>query len=249
MDEASQEQTDDGSLGEILIRGPSTMNCYLNNPEATERTIVDGWLVTGDIGYQREGKWYIVDRAKDIIKVRGWQVSPTELETCLREHHRIFDAAVIGVDWSDGRGELPRAYIVVDQTSAIFLTDQEIHDHMSEHLARYKALAGGIQRVEEIPRSVSGKILKKVLRQAIEREILDGGKPFPSLTDLSSSDPSPNKTKDKGSNDQNRPTSLSNSTGGISKDISCEQSAWVLGFMSVAQFWRHFTASILSNPR
>lgn len=83
-------------------------------------------------------------------------------------HPTITDAAVIGVDFSDGRGELPRAYLVIDPTSSPTITDGEIHNHMSGHLAKYKALAGGIERLDAIPRSASGKILKRILREKAE---------------------------------------------------------------------------------
>lgn len=101
---------------------------------------------------------------QDLIKVRGWSVSPAELEQCLLGHPGIEDAAVIGFDQNDGRGELPRAYIVPTNTR-IPLTDEEIRIFMGQHLARYKALDGGIFRIDKIPRSASGKILKPVLRQ------------------------------------------------------------------------------------
>lgn len=152
------------------------MNSYLDAPEATKKTVVDGWLHTGDIGYQRGGKWYIIDRAKELIKVRGWQVSPTELEICLLKHPSIIDAAVIGVDLSDGRGELPRAYLVLDPTSLPPVTDEEIQKHVHCHLAKYKALTGGIRHIKVVPRSAAGKILKKVLRKEIEEEVREHSK-------------------------------------------------------------------------
>lgn len=170
------------------------MTSYLGNTEATQSAIVGGWLHTGDIGYQRRGKWYISDRAKvspsfkylsinanyqtsqELIKVRGWQVSPTELEACLLTHQNIMDAAVIGIDFQDGRGELPRAYVVVDQGSPIFVSDSEIQEYVLSRLAKFKALDGGIKRVESIPRSSSGKILKKILREEANLEIMEGSK-------------------------------------------------------------------------
>ena len=100
-----------------------------------------------------------------MIKVRGWQVSPAELEAVLLSHPFINDAAVLGIDLNDSRGELPRAYIVVDQGMSESLKDEEILSFMSDRLAKYKALTGGIDRVKSIPRGPSGKILKRQLRE------------------------------------------------------------------------------------
>ncbi|KAL9126957.1 MAG: hypothetical protein Q9217_004080 [Psora testacea] len=173
VDESGHDLEDDGAQGEILIRTPSVMTAYVDQVEATERTIVDGWLQTGDIGYQKAGKCYIVDRAKEIIKVRGWQVSPTGLERCLLTHPAIADAVVIGVDLNDGRGELPRAYIVMKQIpTADAVTDQDILAHMKVRLAQFKALRGGICRVRSIPKSLSGKILKNERSMGSEMQMI-----------------------------------------------------------------------------
>jgi acyl-CoA synthetase (AMP-forming)/AMP-acid ligase II len=158
--------TEDSAHGEIQLRGPSLMSSYLNNTKATSETIVDGWLRSGDVGYQLGGKLYIVDRVKDIIKVRGWQVSPTELEATLLAHPHIRDCAVIGVDFADGKGEVPRAYIVTTGQ----LNDEEVNRWMSERLAKYKQLAGGIRRVAAIPRGGAGKILKRLFQQEFKAE-------------------------------------------------------------------------------
>ncbi len=144
---------------------------YLGNTKATKGAYANGWLKTGDIGYCNDGKWYIVDRVKEIIKVRGWQVAPTELEACLLTHPCIVDAAVIGVKASDQLGEQPRAYVVVDPSvAAAPLTDIEVKEYLGERLSRYKALAGGVVFVTAIPKSPSGKILKKILREMAQRE-------------------------------------------------------------------------------
>ena len=115
--------------------------------------------------------------SQDIIKVRAWQVSPSELESTLLSHLSIVDAAVVGVDLEDGRGELPRAYVVfLDETASGTLDSKgiivdDIHRHMSKSLARYKMLSGGVVFVESIPKSASGKILKSVLRERAMGEI------------------------------------------------------------------------------
>ena len=111
-----------------------------------------------------------------MIKVRGWQVSPAELEAVLLSNPRVRDAAVLGIDLDDGRGELPRAYIVTDKPDSDGtkqITDEEILGFMGERLARYKALAGGIRRVASIPRGPSGKILKNKLREAAKKETVN----------------------------------------------------------------------------
>ena len=105
---------------------------------------------------------------QDIIKVRGWQVSPAELEAALLSHPMICDAAVLGVDLDDERGELPRAYITVERDKSHSLeqpTDEDILAFMGDRLAKYKALAGGIERVGTIPRGPSGKILKARMKE------------------------------------------------------------------------------------
>ncbi|KAL6720094.1 hypothetical protein ACLMJK_002015 [Lecanora helva] len=173
VDKDGRELTNGAARGEILIRGPALMGVYLDAPEATAKTVGNGWLHTGDVGYEEGGKWYIVDRAKELIKVRGWQVSPTEIETCLMRHPLILDAAVIGVGYPDVQVELPRAYIVVDRksdSSSKPLSDKDIHDHVGNHLAKYKSLTGGIRRIDSIPKSAAGKILKRELRKAAAKE-------------------------------------------------------------------------------
>lgn len=102
--------------------------------------------------------------------MRGWQVSPSELEQCLLLHPAVFDAAVIGIDRGDGRGELPRAYVVLDRAVSS-LTDEAIRNFMDVNLSRYKALDGGIVQINKIPRNTSGKILKPILRDLAAVEI------------------------------------------------------------------------------
>ena len=97
-------------------------------------------------------------------------MSPTELETFLRTHPYIEDAAVIGVNLPNGLGEGPRAYIIVDETSHASPTDDDIREYVSTNLASYKALTGGIKRVQSIPKSVSGKILRKILVEMAKEE-------------------------------------------------------------------------------
>ena len=136
---------------------------YLNNPAATlEAFSPDGWVRTGDVGYIRDGKWYVVDRTKDLIKVRGWQVSPVEIEAALLDHHLVTDAAVIGVPAQDGTGEVPIAYVVKAEDS---LGEDDIKTFLGERLARYKGV-DSVVFVDTIPRNPTGKILRRVLRDA-----------------------------------------------------------------------------------
>lgn len=149
--------------GELLVRGPQVMLGYHNNDEATKDTITsDGWLRTGDIGYYDENQcFYITDRLKELIKVKGFQVPPAELEEILRSHPAIADAAVIGIP-DRCSGELPRAYIVAKDSN---LKENDIQDFVNERVAEYKRLGGGIEFVQQIPKNATGKILRKDLKE------------------------------------------------------------------------------------
>ena len=152
--------------GELLIRGPQVMIGYHNNEAATKETLTDdGWLRTGDIGYHDEsGDFYITDRLKELIKVKGFQVAPAELEALLRMHPDINDAAVIGVP-NAATGELPRAFIVAKKDSK--LNEKEVQDYVAQKVSEFKRLAGGVEFIESIPRNATGKILRKDLKKHI----------------------------------------------------------------------------------
>ncbi|KAI9818922.1 MAG: hypothetical protein M1827_007743 [Pycnora praestabilis] len=163
--------SEDDQRGEVLVRSPHLLLGYLGNPSATAATFdAEGWLNTGDIGVCNKGKWYMVDRKKELIKVRGWQVAPTELETVLLDHAHIIDAAVIGINLPDSLGEVPRAYVVMKPGYENTMTEKEVNAFMLTHLARYKSLDGGVRFVATIPKSPSGKILKKILRSEATAE-------------------------------------------------------------------------------
>ena len=151
--------------GELCVRGPQVMRGYLNRPEATAATIdADDWLHTGDIAYADEdGHFFIVDRAKELIKYKGFQVPPAELEGVLLRHPAIADAAVIPVSDPEA-GELPKAYVVLKSDA----TAQEIMDFVAEQVAPYKKIRF-VEFIDKIPKSPSGKILRRVLVKA-ERE-------------------------------------------------------------------------------
>lgn len=148
-----------GERGEVCVRGPQIMKGYLNRPDATAQTIdPDGWLHTGDIGYADEdGHFFIVDRAKELIKYKGFQVPPAELEAVLLTHPCVADAAVIPCP-DDEAGEVPKAIVVLRQASE----PEAIMDFVAERVAPHKRIRY-LEFVETIPKSPSGKILRRVL--------------------------------------------------------------------------------------
>ncbi|CAI7594395.1 unnamed protein product [Penicillium glandicola] len=164
--------------GELCVRGPTVTPGYFNNPEANAASFdSEGWFKTGDIAYcdQKTRKWYIVDRRKELIKVRGFQVAPPELEAVLLSHPQIVDAAVIGITFTGADTEYPRAYVVRrPEDSGSKLTEVDIQNYFVGRLSKYKALTGGVKFVGSIARNPSGKILKKVLREDAQKEIEAG---------------------------------------------------------------------------
>lgn len=149
--------------GELLVKGPQIMMGYLNNEKATSEVMdEDGWLHTGDVVYYDEDHYfYIVDRCKELIKVKGNQVSPTELENLILEIEGIVDAAVVGVP-DDLAGEVPRAYVVTKPGQN--LNEADIQKFISSKVTHYKKLAGGVKFINAIPRNPSGKILRNELK-------------------------------------------------------------------------------------
>ena len=154
-----------GQPGEVWVRGPNVMKGYLNNPEATAKTVdEDGWLHTGDIGIQDEdGYLTVIDRLKELIKVKGFQVAPAELESLLLKHPKIADVAVIPVP-DEHCGEVPKAIVVKREA----LTADEVIAYLQPKVAHYKCCKY-VDFVEAIPKSPSGKILRRVL---VEKERL-----------------------------------------------------------------------------
>lgn len=149
--------------GELCIRGPQVMAGYLNNEEATRDTFYPrGWLRTGDVAhYDEDGFFYITDRMKELIKVKGFQVPPAELEAILRDHPKILEAAVFGIPHPIN-GEAPRALVVLRENMEA--TEEEIFNYVAERVAHYKKLEGGIVFDKEVPKNPTGKILRKVLK-------------------------------------------------------------------------------------
>ena len=151
-----------GHPGELWLRGPNVMIGYLNNKEATAATIdEDGWLHTGDVAtVDDNGVYAIVDRVKELIKYKGYQVPPAELEALLLTHPSIADAAVIGVNDADGE-EVPKAFVVC-QPSATLSAD-EVMAFVADRVAPHKKVRV-VEFIDAIPKSASGKILRKDLR-------------------------------------------------------------------------------------
>ena len=151
-----------GERGELWVRGPQVMKGYLNNPEATAATLdSDGWLHTGDVAIiDDDHHMTIVDRVKELIKYNGFQVPPAELEALLITHPEVNDVAVIGIP-DESAGELPKAFIVRSPGSEV--TAEDLQAFVAEHVASYKHIRL-VEFIDEIPKSASGKILRRLLR-------------------------------------------------------------------------------------
>jgi acyl-CoA synthetase (AMP-forming)/AMP-acid ligase II len=152
-----------GEDGEVWVRGPQVMAGYLNNPAATAATLDgEGWLRTGDIGHLNDaGHLFVVDRLKELIKVSGFQVAPAELEALLLTHPTVADAAVIGTP-SVETGEAPVGFVTLRPGAEA--TPEELLTFVGGQVARYKQLRA-VHFVEAIPKSPSGKILRRVLKE------------------------------------------------------------------------------------
>lgn len=151
-----------GETGEILIRGPQVMKGYLGRPAETDAMIdADGWLHTGDVGRVDGDGWlYVVDRVKELIKYKGYQVAPADLEALLLAHDDIADAAVIGVPDGDGN-EIPKAFVVRRPGSA--LSGEEVIAYVAGQVAPYKKVRR-VEFLDSVPRATTGKILRRELR-------------------------------------------------------------------------------------
>lgn len=162
VDPDSGKDAEPGGSGEIWVRGPQVMKGYLNNPEATAATIdEEGWLHTGDIArIDDDGHTYIVDRLKELIKVKGFQVPPAELEALLITHDEVADVAVIGVP-DDEAGELVKAFVVRAPNSEV--SADALKAFVADNVATYKQVHL-VEFIDAIPKSASGKILRRELR-------------------------------------------------------------------------------------
>jgi 4-coumarate--CoA ligase len=154
-----------GEEGELWVRGPQVMKGYLNNPEATAKTITaDGWLRTGDLAMiDADGYVHIRDRVKELIKYKGFQVPPAEVEAALLTHPGIADSAVVGRR-DDEAGEIPVAFVVRAAGSEV--TEDEVKAYLAERLAPYKR-PEAVRFIDAVPKSASGKILRRLLRDSL----------------------------------------------------------------------------------
>ena len=168
VDPASGESLGVDADGEVWVRGPQVMKGYLNNDAATAETLdADGWLHTGDIGHiDADGHLFIVDRLKELIKFKGFQEPPAELEALLLTHPAVADAAVIGLP-DEEAGEIPVGYVVL--RPGVDATPEQIQAFVAEQVAHYKQVRV-LHVVDEIPKSASGKILRRILRDRAEQD-------------------------------------------------------------------------------
>ncbi|KAJ5242341.1 uncharacterized protein N7469_000668 [Penicillium citrinum] len=165
-----------GEVGELYIRGPNIFMGYHGHHQPTLSP--DGWFKTGDVGFQDiDGNLYITDRVKELIKYKGFQVAPAELEGILLQHDAISDVAVIGVNSPEEGTELPRAYVVRSSRIKSRNTGQQVEAEklsiikwFDGKVAPHKRLRGGIRFVDEIPKNPTGKILRRQLRELAEKE-------------------------------------------------------------------------------
>ncbi|KAJ2093644.1 hypothetical protein IW140_006399 [Coemansia sp. RSA 1813] len=155
-----------GQVGELCVRGPQVMLGYYKNKEATDNAIrSDRFLHTGDIGYiDSAGNVYITDRKKELIKYKGFQVAPAELEGLLTDHPDIVDSAVIPVYDKTRATELPKAFVVVRPEAKRPGIEKDIAEWVADRVVDYKKLRGGVEVIDAVPKSATGKILRRVLK-------------------------------------------------------------------------------------
>lgn len=148
--------------GELWIRGPQVMKGYYKKPEQTAECFYGDWFRTGDlVHYDDNDYFFVTDRLKELIKVKGFQVAPAELEEIIRAFPNVADAAVIGIP-HEITGEVPRAYVVPKQPGNFNI--DELDRFVADKVAPYKKLKGGIEIVSSIPKNASGKILRRIIK-------------------------------------------------------------------------------------
>jgi acyl-CoA synthetase (AMP-forming)/AMP-acid ligase II len=165
VDVATLQELGPQETGEIWVRGPNIMQGYWKQPAATTDTLVsDGWMRTGDIGYiDSDGCIYLVDRLKELIKYNAQQVAPAELEDIIQSHPAVLDAAVVGAP-NEASGEIPMAFVV--RKDGAYLNAAELMNFVAARVAPHKKVRA-VEFIDEIPKSPSGKILRRVLKERV----------------------------------------------------------------------------------
>ncbi len=160
-----------GEIGDIIVRGENVMQGYWKRPEATAETIVNGWLLTGDMGYMDEdGFLFIVDRKKDLIISKGINIYPREIEDAIDSHPHVKASAVVGVV-DEKSGEIPIAYVELEEDVEV-LDERGLKSHLRSQLANFK-LPKQIHVIEELPKNATGKVLKRVLKEHLAKAEVD----------------------------------------------------------------------------
>ena len=166
LDAGEAEEAAPGERGELCIRGPQVMLGYLDDEAKTAECLgASGWLRTGDVAVaDARGFLYVVDRIKELIKYKGHQIAPAELEATLLTHPALADACVVGVPAPEAEhGELPRAYVVLKPQQIV--TPEEVMAWMDKRVNPFMKLRGGVCIVDEVPKSASGKLLRRQLKE------------------------------------------------------------------------------------
>ncbi|PTB83649.1 long-chain fatty acid--CoA ligase [Sulfurovum lithotrophicum] len=157
-----------GTIGDIIVKGDNVMQGYLDRPSATDETIVNGWLLTGDMGYMDdEGFLFIVDRKKDLIISKGINIYPREIEETIDAYEGVGASAVIGIV-DEKSGEVPIVYIELSENTDR-LDEQGLKKYMKEHLANYK-IPKQIHVIKELPKNATGKVLKRILKENLRED-------------------------------------------------------------------------------
>ncbi len=168
VDVMTGEELPPGKEGELIIKGPQVMRGYWNREDETKQTLKDGWLYTGDIAKMDEdGYFYIVDRKKDMIIVHGFNVYPRNIEEVLYKHPKVKEAAVIGIKRPEIADEVVKAFVVLKDNEN--LTKEELLNYLKEHLAPYE-VPSEIEFTNEIPKSLIGKPLRRILREKEQKQ-------------------------------------------------------------------------------
>jgi long-chain acyl-CoA synthetase len=158
-----------GAIGDIIVKGDNVMQGYLNRPTATDETIINGWLLTGDVGYMDDdGFLFIVDRKKDLIISKGINIYPREVEEVIDMFEGVEASAVIGID-DEKSGEIPVVYIELEE-GVEKLDEAGLKKYMKEQLANYK-IPKQIHVIKALPKNATGKVLKRALKESLRTDV------------------------------------------------------------------------------